>query len=356
MPTPSPGTPRSRRVVVRSLTAAFVLAGALLTSSARAQSAANQAAAEALFDQGKAEMAAERYATACPKFFESNRLDEGIGTSLWLADCYEKNGQTASAWAEFREAAALAVKLGDPREKVARERAQSLERKLARLVLIVPPASRLPGLRVARDGAEVGAPLWGSSLPADPGHHTVVASAPDHRPATLSIDILPGPGEQALVVPTLADAPATPAEAAVVAHADPGAAPLRPNGQPIQHVAAIAAGAVGVVSVALASYFGLHASAELDDSNADRHCQAHNLCDATGVADRSSAQASATISTVLFVVGGVALAGGGALWLTTPRDPSAPPKTAATALVVRAAHVLPWLDPRGAGVVLGTEF
>jgi serine/threonine-protein kinase len=353
----SPGTFRLRQVVFRSLTAAFALGAALvMASSARAQNAGNQAAAEALFDQGKAEMAAERYAAACPKFFESNRLDEGIGTSLWLADCYEKNGQTASAWAEFREAAALAVKSGDPREKVARERSQSLERKLARLVLIVPTASRLPGLRIARDGGEVGLPLWGSSVPADPGRHSVVVSAPDHRPVTLTVEVLPGPGEQALVVPVLADAPPTPAEAVVVA--PPAAAVMSPDpvGQPIQRVAAIAAGAVGMVSIALASYFGLHAGAELDDSNADHHCQAHNLCDATGVADRASAQSSAAISTALFVVGGAALAGGGVLWLTTPHGASGPAKAGGTAPTARATRVLPWLDPRGAGVVLGADF
>jgi serine/threonine-protein kinase len=355
MPIRSPGASRSRRLLPRYLTPSLACAAALLAPSARAQSAGNQAAAEALFDQGKAEMAAERYATACPKFFESNRLDEGIGTSLWLADCYEKNGQTASAWAEFREAAALAVKSNDPREKVARERAQGLERRLARLVLIVPPAARLKDLHVSRDGAEIGPPLWGSSVPTDPGHHTVVVSAPDHRPVTLTIDILPGPGEQALVIPPLADAPPAPAPAVAAPSALPAEA-RRPTGQPSQHVAAIAAGAVGVVGVALASYFGLHASAELDDSNADHHCQAHDLCDATGVADRSSAETSATLSTIFFVAAGVALAGGGALWLTTPRDASAPVKTGATAVAARATHVLPWLDPRGAGVVLGTEF
>ena len=64
--------------------------------SVLAQNASDAAAAEALFDQGKAAMAAHRYSDACPKFHESNRLDEGIGTSLWLAECYEKNGQSAS--------------------------------------------------------------------------------------------------------------------------------------------------------------------------------------------------------------------------------------------------------------------
>src|ERR1700678_3583891 len=101
------------RILGRSAVA--VALSVLASGTAWGQSASGAAAAEALFDEGKALMAAGNYASACPKFAESNRLDEGIGTSLWLADCFEKNGQTASAWAEFRAAAALAVKASDPR-------------------------------------------------------------------------------------------------------------------------------------------------------------------------------------------------------------------------------------------------
>jgi len=344
---------RSPRRHLLGLSLGVVAAAASHASPAHGQSAANQAAAEALFDQGKAAMAAKNYAEACPKFFESNKLDQGIGTSLWLADCYEMNGQTASAWAEFREAAGLAVKANDTREKVARDRAQALEGKLARLVLLVPPTSRLPGLHVARDGGEVAAALWGTSVPVDPGRHTVVASAPDHRPQTLSIEIVPGPGEQALIVPPLVElpqAPAGPLEGAAGA----GAAGPTIAGLPLPRAAAVAAGALGVVSLALGSYFGLHAGSELDASNANGHCGARNLCDATGVADRSSAQSAATASTVLFVVAGAALAGGGVLWFTSaPPARSAAPAGAGGAAMTR---VSPWLDARGGGVVLATDF
>src|SRR4051812_16548065 len=73
-----------------------------------ADGATDRPEAEALFDQGRRLLAAGNYAAACPKLEASNRLDPGIGTMLNLGDCYEKNGQTASGWAAFREAAAAA--------------------------------------------------------------------------------------------------------------------------------------------------------------------------------------------------------------------------------------------------------
>lgn len=296
-------------------------------------------------------MAAKNYAEACPRFFESNRLDEGIGTSLWLADCYEMNGQTASAWAEFREAAGLAMRSNDSREKVARERAQALEGKLARLLLIVPAPARLPGLRVVRDGRDVGSGLWGASVPTDPGQHTVVVQAPDRRTQTLTITVLPGPGEQALVIPQLEKAPADRPPTPTVSPTPSPAANRAPSRRlPSQRIAAISAGGVGLVGVALGSYFGLHAKSELDDSNADQHCGALNRCDPIGLADRSAAQSAATASTVLFVAGAAALASGAVLWFTTPAAAHDPSSTGT------ATRVAPWMAPHGGGVLMGASF
>src|SRR5687768_18046990 len=117
------------------------LAAAIALPAPRAyaqRSVDNKAAAEALFDHAKRLHAAGRYAEACPKFAESQKLDAGVGTLLYLADCYEKIGQTASAWAGFREAAAAAKNAGqEEREKIARDRAAGLEPQLSRLTITV---------------------------------------------------------------------------------------------------------------------------------------------------------------------------------------------------------------------------
>jgi Tfp pilus assembly protein PilF len=93
----------------------------LASPSAFAQSAGDKATAEALFGDGRRLMAQGNYRDACPKFEASVKLDPGVGAILNLADCYEKNGQTASAWAEFREASAAARAAGSKdREDLAR--------------------------------------------------------------------------------------------------------------------------------------------------------------------------------------------------------------------------------------------
>ncbi|HMR05739.1 MAG TPA: hypothetical protein PKA88_08170, partial [Polyangiaceae bacterium] len=153
----------------------------LLPSAALAQGDANRAAAVALYDDAEKLMAAGNYAAACPKYAESNRLDPQLGALVHLADCYEKNGQTASAWARWRDAIDIAGRTNDPRGDVARKRAAALQPKLSKLVIQVPPASDVTGLEVRRDGAQVSRSLWGSSVPVDAGKHVVEASAPGKK-------------------------------------------------------------------------------------------------------------------------------------------------------------------------------
>src|SRR5258708_17552643 len=91
----------------------------------------DRATAQALFDQAKQLATSGKYADACPKFEESERLDPGIGTQFQLASCYEHVGRIASAWTLFLDVASAARGMKQPeREKVARERAAALEGRI----------------------------------------------------------------------------------------------------------------------------------------------------------------------------------------------------------------------------------
>ena len=79
----------------------------------------------------------------------------------------------------------------------------------------------------------------------------------------------------------------------------------------------IGLGVVGVVGLGAGTVLGLMAKSKYDDSK--EHCRPNdeNLCNAQGVELRDDAMSLGTLSTVGFVVGGVALAGAGVLWITS---------------------------------------
>src|SRR5258708_3003465 len=119
-----------------------------------------------LDDDADKEFGKGNFASACSKYAESQRFDPQLGTLLHLADCYEKAGKTASAWASFKEAIEVASRKNaagqnEPREKTARARAAALDGKLSRLAVTVAGADTL-GLEVQQDGQVIGRALWGS--------------------------------------------------------------------------------------------------------------------------------------------------------------------------------------------------
>src|SRR5262245_29948991 len=102
--------------------------------------AQNRAAAEALFQAGRAALAKGDYATACEKFAESQPLDPAVGTLFNLAECNDKLGKLATAWQLFNQVADTLAD-NDPRKNVARERSRQLESRLPKLVLRLDPTS-----------------------------------------------------------------------------------------------------------------------------------------------------------------------------------------------------------------------
>lgn len=169
---------------------ALLLAAAIAASSpASAQpNASDKSAAETLFDEGRRLVGEGKFADACQKFADSNKLDPGVGTLLNLGQCYKSLGHSASAWSTFREAAALARASGQSdRETLARSEASALEPSLIRLLIEVPPEVAAFNPQIRRDGAAVPQSLWGLPAPVDPGVHVIEVAAAGKKAQRLEV-------------------------------------------------------------------------------------------------------------------------------------------------------------------------
>ncbi|HEY4102517.1 MAG TPA: tetratricopeptide repeat protein [Polyangiaceae bacterium] len=288
-------------------------------ASAQTANAGNRAAAEALFNQGRSLVASGKYAEACPKFEASQQLDPGLGTLLNLAECYEKIGKTASAWAEYKEAIPLARASGSQvRQDLATQRAAALESRLSLLTIrAMATGEEASGLEIRRDGVPVQPAELGSPIPVDPGPHTIEAAAPGKQKWSSTVQLADA-AKLAVEVPALAPlAPGAPQPALAAAPVSPPASDqgTHSNAGSTQRTAAIVVGAIGVVAVGIGAVFGLGASSKW--SSAKTECTDYPYgCSQAALDDKSSASSKASAATVAFIVGGAAIAGAAVLWFT----------------------------------------
>ncbi len=302
-----------------SLLAAPLLA-ALFAHPAAAQEGAR---AEALFREARQLMEAERYDEACPKFAASYKLDAGVGTLLNLADCHEKLGLTASAWAEFLQVATLSRRAGhQARAEVAEERAKDLEGRLIRLKLVVPESVQVEGMEIRQDGVVMDAATWNSATPIDPGPHLLSVTAPGKKEWVKAFE---AEGEQTTItidIPQLEDAPLvkTPESATT---ADPDPTPLPPpsssNGQ---RTAGIIITGAGVVGLGVGALFGLSARNKWGDAD----CEDNRCPSPERQTLAEDAKRHANLSTLFFFGGGVLSTAGIILLITAPSE-ERPPTT-----------------------------
>ena len=316
-----PATRPSRRTV---LLAGLLVAAVLPAMPARADDGA-KATAEQLFQEGKALARRGLYTEACARFAASQRLEPAIGTQLNLADCLERTGKLASAWAHYREVIPLAEReRQDARAALARARATALEPRVPRLIVRIDgdelerDASG-QALEVTRDGVLLERPLWGTPLYVDPGRHEVRATGPGLQPFLEAVTV--AEGETAEVDVRLrakdddgATAPALASPPRRAPRPSTGVAPWwrrRP--------AATLTGAVGVVAVGTSLAFGLAAKDQWDSAHEDRDC-VDGYCSERGQARTDRARTFATVSTATAVTGLVAIAASVVLGLGSRRE------------------------------------
>jgi hypothetical protein len=233
----------------------------LLTSSALAA----DPMAESMFQEALAMMREGRFAEARPKLEASQRLEKKSGTLLVLGSCSEQLGRTATAWAEYKEAAALARAEGRPEHaQKASELARSLEARLSKVRIELTHAGS-ESMTVIFNGQSVVEGALGVAFAVDPGKHSLDASAQGRRTLHIDVVIPPGAGETVVQVPEL------PMETAPPTGAPPPAPIVTRTTAPDRTPAPVwpwIVGGSGVVALAVGVGFAVDqqsAASELDD-------------------------------------------------------------------------------------------
>jgi hypothetical protein len=310
----------------------------LAPCAANAQSAADRSIAQSLFEQAKELMTAGKYAEACPKLEESQRLDPGGGTMLNLALCHESEGRIATAWSDFKEALSLARRDGRyEREQAAQEHLAALQPKLPRVTLSVEGA--VAGEQVTVDGGLVHQAAWGLPTPFDPGSHQITVTAQGKKTWQSQFDLAVGE-QKTVTIPVLEnDAQAGQAPAAQPAAA--GAPPADANAEESakkKRMTGFIVGGVGVVSLGVGAVFGIQALSKRSQS--DEQCP-NDQCTAEGVALNDEAKTAAWIANIGVGLGLVGIGVGTYLILTAGPKQEAPPASTATRRIWVDANALP---------------
>lgn len=350
---------------MRQRTISFVIAtllgvGCVVASrAARAgESAAMQkTAAEALFEEGMRLKRAGQFLESTKKFEQAQRLDPGIGTLLHLAEAYERAGKLASAWGNYKEAAAAAQRERDGRrEALGNELAKKLEPKLARLSIELGANKSLPGLVIKRGPVELDASTASVLIPVDAGQLTIVVTARGYMPHDDEITVVDGETRTLTIAPLVPEPPEPKADEPKPQDSKPTlVAPQNSysmsTGQRALRYGSLVLGIGAAGSAGAAAAFAVRAVSLNDDASA--FCDATTCSTIEGEALTHDALLAAKIATTATVIAGVAGAGAlgmliGSLGSDGASEANTAPRTSWTAA--------PWLDGNSFGATLGGSF
>lgn len=320
-------------------------AWALGLPAPRASYAQNPAAAEALFEQARAAMAAGSFDIACARFRDSDKLDPAVGTRFNLADCEERRGHVATAWSLFRGVLSELAQ-DDDRRPIAEQRARTLEPRVPYLRM-QPGADTPAGVHVRIDGVELGEGSFGLALPMDPGTHELVlvpAAGGAGQRSAFSL----GEGERRDLPIRFTSSSSPPPSSSMARAGEASADEELFPAQNSQQKWAYVAGGVGAASLLFGAITGV---VTLNKKNtAESNCsERRHVCNQAGVDANESGRTFGTLSAVGLGVGVVGLAAGAYLWLTAPE--SVPPAAHSSTPVRPGFRVRPEL-----GCAPGTGF
>jgi hypothetical protein len=284
--------------------------GVLLTTTSSGTALADEMdddrnRAETLFNEGRAAVLANDYATACPKFEESLKLARRAGTLFNLAQCEEHEGRLVTAVLYYKEGIVV-LEPGDPRLAPSKKQLADIAPRVPHLTIKV--ASSLPtGGRVTLDGREVEA--LDVEFATNPGKHEIKVLAPKYADGSMQIEIAEAAHETVTVKAGLR-LPDPPPPTNVL------------NPKRIAAIAAFGVGGLGFVTAAITG--GLVVST---NASVQKGCPNLVCTTATGY---EASRLGSTLLVVNTVAWGVGIAGAGAgaflLLFSSKKDATKPKK------------------------------
>lgn len=308
----------------RTRTAIRVVMIAMLLGAASGTAVAQNADAEALFNEGDALETAGKIPEACDAFEASNRIEPRAGTLIRLGQCRETQGRLASAWSAYKDAL---TRVKDPAKKaVAEQRVASLESRLSYLTVLVSDEARIDGLVIKRNGKELDAALWNRAAPVDGGVYTIGGSAPGHEQWTTTVEVGNEGDKASVEVPRfkeLAKLVETPDDKGKVGGGGGngggggGGGEGGPSAFTGKRKIAVAAAGIGVAAIAGGVVFGMQAKGREEDAfflcpDPDMPCA--NAGEAQSKLD--DGRSKAMLANIAYGVGGAAVIGAAVLWFT----------------------------------------
>jgi len=270
--------------------------------------------AEQLFNEGRAAVGANDYATACPKFEESLKLARRSGTFFNLAQCEEHEGRLVAAVRYYKEGIVV-LEPGDPRLGPSKQHLAAIEPRLPYLTIKV--ASTLPaGGRVTVDGREVEA--LDVEFAVDPGKHEIKVLAPKYADESVQIEIVEAAHETVTVNvgARIPDPPPVQVKVKVV------------DRQRVAAIAAFGVGGLGFVTAAVTGGLAVSANGRMEEGCPQTVC--------TTAAGYEAARLGKTLLVVNTIAWGVGIAGAGAgaaLLLMGKKKDAVKPKSAHSLVV-----------------------
>ncbi len=318
---------------MRMLLASALAAGASVCLCGSSARAADSAEALDELRQGYSLKVAGRCADALPHLARSFKLEPSARAALNLSDCEQQLGDLVAAQGHAAQGADLAhqQKNGELVEAADAQLA-AIEKRLPRLTVKLVDGA--PDCSITRDGVALPGPAVGTPVAINAGAHVIDVDCPGRADRRFDVSVAEGDRTETAVSPgPLLPAATPPAPPPGVALESPPPQGTRGGSAKVMPVVVMGIGAAGL---AVGLFSGMAADSKHGSLLA--HCSPDGTCPMSERDDINAFHTLRTVSTVAYVIGAAALAGGAVWWFLAPS--SHPDPTAARL----------WIGPGSAGV------